>query len=289
MEEYNYINPEIVGKYCRKGEYGVTYYMYRETRNTPCRVANPLSEPNKFQKIQRIKSNCFAAVLRKLKEHKKDEWNRISYTAEIGNAPLELMLKEKQDWIRVCKEHNILPSYVPSASAKNMVFVIKLINCLPPSLLYCYLSCFRCLTELPDFVRAMLYLTRTKNMDFHAAWLVASMSCVPSSNKIHHIGEWGMNYICKEDDVNKKEINMYDVFNFYKYLHNPVKYDPRSLTPKNKNDYHTWDCASVIRQISKSTIDNCTVLSKNLFSDKLQGILEQETLTNEALIGLRND
>ncbi len=288
MEKYNYINPEIVGKYCRKGIYGVTYYMYRETSGITRRIADPLSRPNKFQKIQRIKGNCFSAVLSSLKTNKKNKWNRISYTAEIDNAPFKLMLKEKQDWIKVCKAYNILPEYTPIASAKDMIFVIKLTG-LSPSLLYCYLCCFRCLVELPDFVRAMLYLTRTKNMDFHAAWLIASTTCVPSATKIHHIGEWGVKYLCKEIDVNKKRIHMYDVFNFYKYLNNPTKYDTRSLIPKNKNECYRWDCASILRQISKKIIIDDSILPKNLFSNKLQNILEQATLTEESLIGLRND
>lgn len=223
---------QIVSNACTTyAVYKVTYYLYADAGKArrPHRPLDPIKEFAAFK----LSGSCFSGLLRttSLPSNNK-KYNRVCYTLEWPKegsySYTELSTEERKSWVKLCKTYKLLPSYVTPATAEDGVLVLKLTDTLSPSLLYCYLSAFRCLREQTGFVKAMLYLVKEKGMNFYAAFVLASSVTVCSSGTIHHIGEWGRPYM-KDVHVDTILVFARSIVSLKRFLQNPSGIDTRTI------------------------------------------------------------
>ena len=252
--------------------YKVTYYLYADAGKArrPHRPLDPVKEFN----AHKMGGSCFSGLLRTTSlPGSAKKYNRVCYTLDwpvtCHHAFTELSTEERKNWVKLCKTYKLLPSYVTPAAGEDGVLVLKLTDTLAPSLLYCYLSAFRCLREQTGFVKAMLYLVKEKKMNFYAAFVLASSVTVCSSGTIHHIGEWGRPYMNKDNHVDRISILARNIIALKRFLQNPSCVDTRTIWDAKDG----WLCRRYILDALK-------------VSDKLIGQKEftAAELLNEAVI-----
>ena len=278
------IDTDIVGKHHRTGKYSVKYFVYRDDSKRLVRSPNPVANKN-FTTVQELNGVCFSGLLSALYKGKKEGVNRVSYTANPDVAPFALTPVEKEQWIRMCKKHGLLPAYTPLACAKDYVFVVKVDESLPVSLLYCHMCCFRSIVEMPDFVRAMVYLVNKIKMNFFAAWLLASKTCVDSGNSIHHVGEWSRNYMTDKTTANDMQINLAPIVSLFLYTRDPSKYDKRGAFSQSGN---SWCCGTTINNAYKGDNKTATLSAAQILHPQFEKMLLSGAIDKESLNIIKN-
>jgi len=248
-----HINPKIVSNACvTYASYKVMYFLYHDTGKArrPRRPADPQKE---FSACK-FTGACFSSLLRAANNKLYGEnLNRVCYKIEwplddSKYAYTTLSIDEKKAWVALCKTYKLLPGYVTTDVVKDGILVLKLTDTLSPSLLYIYLSAFRCLREQTGFVKALLYLVQEVKMNFYAAFVLASRVTVCGSGGVHHIGTWCRTYIAADDHINAVKIQARDIVAFKRYITNPRSFDPRSIFGSKNFD---WECKTRILSAAK--------------------------------------
>ena len=169
--------------------------------------------------------SCFANLLRELTVHKK--YNRMLYKIVLRKA---VDKETRIEWVNLCREHKLLPNYIEKENAISGRLVIYLDDKnLNPSLLYIYLSVFRCLFEDTSFVKAVLALVNKHKVNFFVAWTFASAFHIHNGG--HSIIGMGRSY-CKPKslkDAMEKTVPLSYMIGLSTYIANPKKYDDRSI------------------------------------------------------------
>lgn len=255
-----FINPRIIKVDYNRG-HRVRYYLYHEEGEE---IKIPTGEPPHL--VKNSNNVCFAGLIGELKNNK--EVNRILYEGqEVGDDKLDAT--ERLYWIRLCKQNQFLPDYVDEAWAEHRRYVLRLNDKeLNPSLLYVYLTCFRSLQEDPGFIRAMLYLVPCYQMDFCAAWCLASALTI--TNNWHNIVEIGRRYGDRGDNVNNITIPISYAIGLKRYIRDPHKYDKRGLRDNDSRPFNVHRTVTSLCQIVKN------VRAGDLLSDNVIKALKAE-------------
>lgn len=214
-------------------DHKVDYYLYHEDRD---KVVMPKDLPGKH-----FSGYCFSNLIDYCATTKGV--NRILYVMEDDEKNTRLSLREKKEFVKLCRKHKLLPSYFKYDWVGEDVsrIVIKL-DGVSPSLLYAYLSNFRYIREDPGFVRALVYLVRTKKLNFHAAYVLASKCCL--SHGGHSVIDYIRGYMEKLD-IYKVPIPINKMIAVYRFFNFPKKYDERVICHVFKTRFH---CGGTINQ-----------------------------------------
>jgi hypothetical protein len=272
------IDPNRVSNTCiTYAKYNVDYFIYHDAGKArrPCRPLNPVKE---FGAVK-LSGSCFSGLLHRVsipvtKEGEKVIPNRVCYQLkwpEEGFSFVLLSTEERTEWVKLCKKYKLLPSYVTIDTAKDGILVLKLTATLPPALLYCYLSAFRCLREQTGFVQSMLYLVKELNMNFYAAFVLASYVTVCPSGGIHHIGEWCRSYMDKKSHVSEVAIPARDIVALKRFISNPAGFDARTVYTADKS---RWHCKTHIKLAEKEYTSKKTFTAAELLCSKVEKLLK---------------
>ena len=120
--------------------------------------------------------------------------NRLLYTCKFEHhqdIKAHLTLRERVDWVDLCKSNKLLPDYVDEYFANTGNFVLKIENYTMP-MIYIYLCMARYIQETPQFVRAVLHMVQEKGLGFLTAFSVASKFCIRNTG--HHVINVCRNY-----------------------------------------------------------------------------------------------
>jgi len=226
------INSETMNSSLNRA-YNVSYYLYAEDGDGI--VIYDVNELKKNRPVQaNINTICFANLrsdANSFNKKNKKKANRLMYVIsqnpKTGRYLSGLVDEESIAWLNLAKDNKALPEYITEEAIIKATPVIKLVDTMP-SLLYVYLCSIRLLNENAGFVRIMLRLTSKYEMNFCAAWVVASKIII--SNYGHNIINIARHYGYKEkDDISNIEVPTATISCLYHYLENPAKYDNRSL------------------------------------------------------------
>lgn len=263
-----------------------TYYDHRTRRRSSIYIPeNALIE---FNAKYNSNTACFAGFsneigsyykatnnpYNKIDNTKKPMPNRVYYLLNPNsNGRPKPTLTEKYAWLRLCKEHKLLPEYVAPTTVRKGYVVFDISN-IPPSLLYVYLNMMRVIVEYPAFVKSMVYLVNKLKMNFFAAFIYASRLFI--TNNGHHIINANRGYYGYNQKANKfldaEDIEIHWMRNLRIYIENPTKYDKRNIY---KVCQSRWNCYNTIEQVSIFRANACV---GDLFKEKIADVINAETV-----------
>jgi hypothetical protein len=265
MAQSSIISKEKVSSKTKHTEnHDVDYYLYREEGK---RVTMP-----EGTKGYHVNGYCFSAFLRTVRQLRNggEDPNRILYVMPDDKGNIRLTLKEKKEYIKMLRRHKLLPGYVRYGwVGKDVSKLVLNIENMSPSLAYGYLSNFRYIREDPGFVRALVYLVNTKEMNFYAAYVLASKVCL--SWKGHTVLDLIREYM-QSPDPNKVGIPVQKIVALYRYFHRPEKYDKRVVGKASGN----FNCQSTINSAC-SLGHGWYIVAKNAFDRKLEKIVKMRS------------
>jgi len=155
----------------------------------------------------------------------------------------------------MAKKNKLLPSYFNLSAAEDGIFVLD-ISDISPSLLFCYLATFRFIREDPGFVRAMIYLVKTLEINFYAAFVLATRVCLTQG--AHSIVSGIRPYMDRAKDVEKVSIKLSEIVGLRRFVRNPKKYDERPLETAPCGYGSDYCCNSTIAEAAKGIKHSCT-------------------------------
>jgi len=272
----------------RAGSYDVYYVLYYDSKPThKSSIYIPEDPVEEFKVKRNNNSACFAGMRNMLgaylgndpycKETKHDVPvpNRVYYKMNFSNAGKPILKKsERYAWLKLCKEHNLLPNYVVPSTVITGKVVFDMTET-SPSLLYTYLTMMRTIVEYPAFVRSMVYLVDKLEMNFWAAFVYTSKFYI--SNHGHHIVAPGYTggYYCAEKSqhqlINMTGIDLSLMISLRRFYKNPTKFDNRHITELCKTH---WQCNDIIQAICKI---KCTLKASDLFKPSIGKLVETDT------------
>lgn len=222
-------------------------------------VPNKLSDKIKDCEVKQ--SVCFASILRNLKN---SNHNMAYITINTKDGKYKLNNDIIKRWLKITKRYKMLPYYItPKCFSKNKIKTHLVLENLPPSLIFIYLSVLRYPRENPSFVKKVIHLYDNKELNFWSAFVLASY--VHVTNTGHHISSYiklnvYSDYKTKPADVTE-EIDISTMIGLQRMINNPKKYDSR-ITTKLKNN--KWI-------VTNDTIFYC--------AEKLDNIIESNKYT----------
>jgi len=235
IREKVWIDPKIVHAY-QHGDNSAKYCTCKK---------EAVAEKTKADDLKR--DWCFCSLLSMLK--KNDEDDRIYYKMEEDeHCKIKLTNQEKHRWIELCVANKTMPDYITIEDADKKIMVLEITEDLTPSLIFIYLCCFRYYREDPGFIRAVVYLVDKCEMDYYAAFVLATRVCM--GYDLHHF----LTRIRRYGDKPKIEdvvVNLNDIIGLSRFLRDPKKYDSRSArSHKSGGSFNQFQCASTIEGIS---------------------------------------
>lgn len=250
---------KVSPKYTHTNNHHVDYYLYK-TNKTGIRM--PKGTPGKH-----CTGVCFSGLHRYYKE-KEPRPNRLLYVMHDDEHNLKLTLKEKREFVKLSRKHNLLPKHFKYewVSKDSVSRIVLDITNASPSLIYGYLCNFRYIREDPGFVRALVYLVKTKKMDFYVAYVLASRVCLSHSG--HTVIEPVRAYMEKKGDPNNVELSVARMAGVYRYFKDPKKYDKRTL--KSVDGWDNFNCQI---SIAKACTVGFKINSSKAFSAKLAEVI----------------
>ena len=277
------LDSNIITDQSRSGSYNVRYALYYDGRR---RRKNSIYIPENLKSefgVDFVSNRaCFAGFRGELGSYyNPDPYtkrsnknvpipNRIYYIPDMkSTGSPKPTLTEMYTWIRLCKQHKLLPEYVaPSVVSKGrVVFDITETS---PSLLYLYLSMIRSVSEYPAFVKATVYLTSKKKVNFFAAFVYASKLYITNSG--HHVLNTSRAYNSNKSSLlSLKGIEVNLMRNLKLYAENPTKYDNRRINEIAKGGYQ---CHNSIDNVSRLKIG---VEVPDLFKPTLKQMIDART------------
>ncbi len=239
----------------------VDYWLYTAKEKT---VAPPKGEEPPGLHCTGV---CFSRFKEKFDEASQKP-NRIYYPMPTDPKNLKLTLKEKQEYVKMCRKNHLLPKYFKyDWMGEEESKIVLDISDIPPSLVYAYLCNFRYVREDPGFVRALVYLVNTKEMNFYVAYVLTSKVCLFHGG--HVVLEPIRGYLESSSDPNDVNISVARMAGLYRFVRDAKKYDNRTMYSEGKS-YDFWQCNKTIKSACKASIN---IHVKNAFSPKLGEII----------------
>lgn len=266
--EKELIDEKIVSnKYTHTKKHVVEYYLYRDEGHDCTYIPN---DPAKEFKASKRSPICFSALTRELNQEKRDgkRYNRICYkvTDDLEN-PVTLTMKEKVSWIKIAKEHKLLPPHIKPYTAKNGKMVLDLEKCVPAQA-YGYLATLRFIREDPGFVRAMVYLVTKRNVNFYTAYVLCHRICLTQAG--HAVISVHRPYMSNEK-LKDVDLPIHQMAGLYRFFKDPATYDKRNMYWNEDGYGGYYNCNSIIGNISKIKYSCRT---KDLFNPDLMKVVE---------------
>lgn len=235
-----WLDPKMVNGGYSRGANNVQYWLYSDARRHAWNSIQVPGDKND-QEVQKLIGKkyehvCFAG----LKTNLNKKHDRIQYKMVKGSFNPVLTPEEEKSWIKIARNNGLLPKYVVNKVAETGMMVIDLKQkVMNPCLLYVYLSTLRNLREDKSFVRAMVYMVEKMNVDFWAAFTIASRVCMESCG--HHILNVQRRY-CSSPDVNTiNDLPFRTMCGLYRFIQNPMRYDGRKV-----NEFMVFNCYGTI-------------------------------------------
>lgn len=196
--------------------------------------------------------------------------NRIYYKMSPGAGSPKLTATEKYAWLRLCKEHKLLPHYVvPSTVMKKRV--VFDISETPPSLLYAYLTMMRAVVEYPGFVKGVVYLCTKLDLNFYAAFVYATKIYI--TNMGHHIISPYREYRSNTDRISgMKGIEAHLMINLKRFVDNISEIDSRHMSAISRGG---WQCSN---NIDRASNIRCSLRLPDIFKPSLEKAIMAETV-----------
>jgi len=244
------IDPKIVSNEYSHGANSAKYCT--------CISTNKIEEENLILKH----GYCFSDLLGML-ENKKSH-DRVYYRMEEDSGQTKLTSEEKYRWISLCVKHKTMPKYVVEEDVDKKIMIVEISEDIPPSLLFVYLCCFRYFREDTGFIRAIVYLVDKCEMNYYAAFVLASRICM--NYDLHHCLNVTRQY-GEKFDMNKVTAPLHQMIGLVRFISDPKKYDTRGPKDcKANGGFNQFRCANTIQEISKIKHD---CLIQDLFDDNI--------------------
>jgi len=202
---------------------------------------------------------CFYDLLSMLK--REEDHDRVYYKMEEDSQQIKLTEEERHRWISLCVEHGTMPKYIVEKDVDREVMIIEIDKDIPPSLLFVYLCCFRYFREDTGFIRAAVYLVDKCEMNYYAAFVLASRVCM--NDNLHHCLDVVRRY-GEEVDLNEVRVPLHQIIGLARFTSDPKKYDSRG--PRDHDSFNQFQCASTIKKISSIEYE---CLIQDLFDDNI--------------------
>lgn len=244
------LDEKIVDHNYNHGDNRVAYWIYHDDGKSdkPEKIYVPKNIDAEFPNSRASAGRgndawCFSSVPNIFSNDKS--LNRIYYPVEEDEGQPKLTIHEKRRFIELCKEHNMFPKYIDVDDCMNHqsqpgvpVFVFKTEdeNTREPinlSLMYVYLCCARYFREDTGFVRALVYLVDKIQMDFHAAFILATRVC--QNYTIHHFISCNRTYGSAHNANSVKDVPMKQIIGLKWFMKNPFSFDNNTVHSNSGN------------------------------------------------------
>lgn len=222
-----------------KSGYGVRYTIYHEPGNERGVRVLPVAQVAQQPAVKQFTHVCFSQFLGELnsqvskrkrikdKAKKPPIANRLFYPVEL-HIPKETAIK----WIEYCKRMKFLPPYVMPEHL-DTGFVLKFgstkDSCVPPSLIYVYLSALRNMEEHADLPRLFVILVEKYKLDPYAAIVLATKFAIGANS--HHFVDWqsgGVQWAYNSNpSIEATKIPVRLIVSLRRFVCNPKQYDER--------------------------------------------------------------
>lgn len=229
------------------GSYGVKYVLYNNTNKKRINWKN--------QK----RYACYSGVWIKLRAL-PDNIDRLTTMFLATKTSITLTMEEAIQWIKICKEHGLLPKYIrPTNCIKPTKIKKRLFAChltlnvedQYQNIIYMYLDTFRHLREDPGLVKSILYLHKEKGMNFYIAFILASHLNIGGTGH-HSLQVCNSNYsynkpVPKEVTEN---LNLKAARALYKFIHDTSINKGKKFAPTTSG----WNCNTFISNLTKGDL-----------------------------------
>ncbi len=272
-----WLDQKIVTKDFRHGVNSVEYALFRGN----CAPGPASPDVINELKISGIRNVCFSGMLGKLKRSvtkEKGAFNRMLYRLEIDSCTtVKLTADERVRWVRLSKQHAMLPEYIPDNAIVDLKEPIKApespgsftvaqgyyvfdLNGLTQAQLYVYLSTLRYMREDPGLARVVLHLVEDGGLNYYAAFVFGSHIAIVDSG--HHIIPASRRYgaVAVNCDFSAQ---LHLMNGLQRFVTDPLHFDSDSAT--NTTEY-LFRCASIIDVVCTGTKHICRLkYAKNPF------------------------
>lgn len=244
------IDPEIVSNEYSHGGNSTKYCTYMDT------------EEMNERDLKLRNGACFSDLLGMLK--KGEDHDRVYYKMEEDSYQTKLTEEEKHRWISLCVEYGTMPKCVVEEDVDKKVMIIEIDKNVSPSILFVYLCCFRYFREDTGFIRSVVYLVDKCNMNYYAAFVLASRICM--NYALHHCLNVTRQY-GEKFDLDKVTAPLHQIIGLTRFISDPQKYDSRGPRDYNSGgSFNQFRCADTIQKISSV---KCECLIQDLFDSNI--------------------
>jgi len=247
-----WIDEEKVSFDCRHtSNHAVKYCVYYDKRK---RVYIP-EDPTIEFRAKMHSGVCFSGLVPLIKRQKVAPNRLYAVIKDDKKNAIQLSLNEKEAWVNMAIRNKMLPPYFSLEAARTGIFVLD-ISDIPPSLVYCYFATFRFIREDPGFVRAMVYMVDELEINFYAAFVLATRVCL--TQRGHSITSGVRPYMDKAKDVERVSIRLSEIVGLRRFVRNPKKYDQRPLKTASCGYGSDYYCNSTIARAAEGIKHSCT-------------------------------
>lgn len=241
------IDSKIVStKYRHTGSHKVRYFLYKHDGD---KVSVPKETDGgekltDYPEAKFITGVCFSGLLRGAAD---GECNRLYYPMPDDENNIRLTLDEKKEFIRLCKQNKLLPSYVRlNWIRENESKLVLDLEGITVSLLYMYVCTFRYIREDPGFVRALVYLVKKKGANFFSAYVLASKVCLSAGGHAT-LSNNNLRAYMKGSNPDTAPIDTRFIMGLYMYVNSPEEYDKRKV---GDGKDHMFDCNITVDKVA---------------------------------------
>lgn len=244
------VDPKIVSSRYQHGGNAVLYHT--------------LKKDEEMATKRLINGACFSSLLGMFRSD-KDHTHVCYKMEEDSNQEVKLTKEEKYCWIDLCIKYGTMPDYITKENIDKKLMTINSKD-VSPSLLFVYLCCFRYFREDPGFIRAVLYLVNGCEMNYYAAFVLASRVCL--NYDLHHILTIVRKY-SENVDLDTTTIPLHIIIGLRRFIADPGRYDKRTIYDAKSGSYgyNEFECAKRIEAISPIRYD-CSI--QDLFDSYIE-------------------